>query len=125
MLTAGLGGMGGAQPLAITMNEGVGLIIEVDQSHAERRRRQGFLDEIAPTLDEALEIVQRSLRDRTPRSVALVANAAEGLPELVRRGVGVDVVTDQRSAHDPLDGYVPAGVEDPAGLRRRDPEGYV
>jgi urocanate hydratase len=125
VVTAGLGGMGGAQPLAITMNEGVGLIVEVDQSHAERRRRQGFLDEIAPTLDEALEIVQRSVRDRTPRSVALVANAADVLPELVRRGVRVDVVTDQTSAHDPLDGYVPAGVEDPAGLRRRDPEGYV
>ena len=125
VVTAGLGGMGGAQPLAITMNEGVGLIVEVDQSHAERRRRQGFLDEIAPTLDDALEIAQRSLRDRTPRSIALVANAADVLPELVRRGVRVDVVTDQTSAHDPLDGYVPAGVEDPAGLRRRDPEDYV
>ena len=125
VVTAGLGGMGGAQPLAITMNEGVGLIIEVDQSHAERRRRQGFLDEIAPTLDEALDIVQRSVRDRTPRSVALVANAADVLPELVRRGVRVDVVTDQTSAHDPLDGYVPSGVEDLAGLRQRDPQGYV
>ena len=125
VVTAGLGGMGGAQPLAITMNEGVGLIVEVDQSHAERRRRQGFLDEIAPTLDDALEVVQRSIRDRTPRSVALVANAADVLPELVRRGVHVDVVTDQTSAHDPLDGYVPTGVEDLAGLRRRDPDSYV
>jgi urocanate hydratase len=124
-VTAGLGGMGGAQPLAITMNEGVGLILEVEQSHAERRRRQGFLDEIAPTLDDALEIAQRSLRDRTPRSIALIANAAEVLPELVRRGVRVDVVTDQTSAHDPLDGYVPAAVEDAAGLRHRDPEEYV
>jgi urocanate hydratase len=125
VVTAGLGGMGGAQPLAITMNEGVGLIVEVDQTRAERRRRQGFLDEIAPTLDDALAIVQRSLRDRTPRSVALVANAADVLPELVRRGVRVDVVTDQTSAHDPLDGYVPAGVEDPAGLRERDPDTYI
>ena len=125
VVSAGLGGMGGAQPLAISMNEGVGLIVEVDQSRAERRRRQGFLDEIAPTLDDALQISQRSLRDRTPRSIALVANAADVLPELVRRGVRVDVVTDQTSAHDPLDGYVPAGVEDPAGLRVRDPEGYV
>jgi urocanate hydratase len=125
VVTAGLGGMGGAQPLAITMNEGVGLIVEVEQSHAERRRRQGFLDEIAPTLDDALEIAQRSLRDRTPRSIALIANAAEVLPELVRRGVRVDVVTDQTSAHDPLDGYVPAAVEDAAGLRHRDPEEYV
>jgi len=125
VVTAGLGGMGGAQPLAITMNEGTGLIVEVDHSRAERRRRQGFLDEIAPTLDDALAIAQRSIRDRTPRSIALIANAADVLPELVRRGVRVDVVTDQTSAHDPLDGYVPAGVEDLVGLRARDPEGYV
>ncbi len=125
VVTAGLGGMGGAQPLAITMNEGTGLIVEVDHSRAERRRRQGFLDEIAPTLDDALAIAQRSIRDRTPRSIALIANAADVLPELVRRGVRVDVVTDQTSAHDPLDGYAPAGVEDLVGLRARDPEGYV
>ncbi|HEV8669356.1 MAG TPA: urocanate hydratase [Candidatus Limnocylindria bacterium] len=125
VVTAGLGGMGGAQPLAITMNEGVGLIVEVDQSHAERRRRQGFLDEIAPTLDDALAVAQRSLRDRTPRSIGLIDNAADVLPELVRRGMRVDIVTDQTSAHDPLDGYVPAGVEDPAALRERDPDGYV
>jgi urocanate hydratase len=125
VVTAGLGGMGGAQPLAITMNEGTGLIVEVDQANAERRRRQGFLDEIAPTLDDALQIAQRSMRDKTPRSVGLIGNAAEVLPELVRRGVRVDVVTDQTSAHDPLDGYVPAGVEDPARLRERDPEEYV
>ena len=125
VVTAGLGGMGGAQPLAITMNDGVGLIIEVDHTNAERRRRQGFLDEIAPTLDDALQIAQRSLRDRTPRSIGLVANAADVLPELARRGVRVDVVTDQTSAHDPLDGYVPAGVEDLAELRARDPQGYI
>ncbi|HJW49382.1 MAG TPA: urocanate hydratase [Candidatus Limnocylindria bacterium] len=125
VVTAGLGGMGGAQPLAITMNEGVGLVVEVDQANAERRRRQGFLDEIAPTLDDALQIAQSSLRDKTPRSIGLIGNAADVLPELVRRGVRVDVVTDQTSAHDPLDGYVPAGVEDPKGLRERDPEGYV
>jgi len=125
VVTAGLGGMGGAQPLAITMNEGVGLIVEVDQANAERRRRQGFLDEIAPTLDNALQIAQRSLRDRTPRSIGLIGNAADVLPELARRGVRVDVVTDQTSAHDPLDGYVPSGVEDPAGLRARDPKNYV
>ncbi|MEO8632744.1 MAG: urocanate hydratase [Chloroflexota bacterium] len=125
VVTAGLGGMGGAQPLAVTMNEGVGLIVEVDQANAERRRRQGFLDEIAPTLDDALTIAQRSLHDRTPRSIGLIGNAADVLPELVRRGVRVDVVTDQTSAHDPLGGYVPAGVEDLAGLRERDPQGYV
>jgi urocanate hydratase len=125
VVSAGLGGMGGAQPLAITMNEGVGLIVEVDQANAERRRRQGFLDEIAPTLDDALQVAQRSVRDKTGRSIGLIGNAADVLPELVRRGVRVDVVTDQTSAHDPLDGYVPAGVEDPARLRERDPEGYV
>src|SRR5207249_5856855 len=125
VVSAGLGGMGGAQPLAITMNEGTGLIVEVDQSRAERRRRQGFLDEIAPTLDDALQVAQRSLHDRTPRSIALVANAADVLPELVRRGTAVDVVTDQTSAHDPLSGYVPAGVADADALRRSDPEDYV
>src|SRR5258706_5561245 len=87
VVTAGLGGMGGAQPPAITMNEGVGLIVEVDQANAERRRRQGLLDEIAPTLDDALPIAQRSLRDRTPLSIGLVAKAADGLPQLARRGV--------------------------------------
>jgi urocanate hydratase len=125
VVTAGLGGMGGAQPLAITMNEGTGLVVEVDQANAERRRRQGFLDEIAPTLDDALQIAQRSLRDKTARSIGLIGNAAEVLPELVRRGVRVDIVTDQTSAHDPLDGYVPADVEDPKRLRERDPDGYV
>src|SRR5688500_339924 len=125
VVTAGLGGMGGAQPLAITMNEGVGLIVEVDQANAERRRRQGFLDEIAPTLDDALQIAQSSLRDKTPRSIGLIGNAADVLPELARRGVRVDVVTEQTSAHDPSDGYVPAGVEDPRSLRERDPERYV
>jgi urocanate hydratase len=117
--------MGGAQPLAITMNEGVGLIVEVDPARAQRRLRQGFLDEIAPTLDDALAIAQRAVRERMPRSIGLVANAATVLPELARRGVRVDVVTDQTSAHDPLDGYVPAGVEDPAALRARDPDVYL
>ena len=125
VLTAGLGGMGGAQPLAITMNEGVGLIVEVDPARAERRLRQGFLDEIAPTLDEGLARAEACVRDRTPRSIAVVANAADALPEIARRGIRVDVVTDQTSAHDPLDGYVPAGVEDARGLRERDPDGYV
>ena len=123
-VTAGLGGMGGAQPLAITMNEGTGLIVEVDPKRAERRSAQGFLDEIAPDLDAALAIVQRHRTAGTPRSVALVANAAAILPELVRRGVQIDVVTDQTSAHDPLDGYVPA-VANAAQLRDRDGEAYV
>src|SRR5205807_2383325 len=124
VVTAGLGGMGGAQPMAVAMNEGVALVVEVDPARAERRKAQGFLDEIAPSLDDALARVERYRRDRTARSVGLVANAADVLPELVRRGVHVDVVTDQTSAHDPLDGYVPAGV-DAASLRARDPEAYV
>ncbi len=122
-VTAGLGGMGGAQPMAITMNDGVGIVIEVDRARAERRKAQGFLDEIATDLDAALATAERHRAAGTPRSVAVVANAATVLPDLLRRGVCVDVVTDQTSAHDPLDGYVPAGV-DPA-LRERDPEAYV
>jgi urocanate hydratase len=125
VVSAGLGGMGGAQPMAVTMNEGTALVVEVDPARAERRRSQGFLDEIAPSLDDALARVDRYRRERTPRSVGLVDNAADVVPELVRRGVAVDVVTDQTSAHDPLDGYVPAGVADPAALRRADAEEYV
>src|SRR6059036_3975664 len=125
VVSAGLGGMGGAQPLAITMNEGIALIVEVDPAHAERRKAQGFLDEIAPSLDDALTRIVRHRKDATARSIGVVANAADVLPELVRRGVAVDVVTDQTSAHDPLDGYVPAGVADPGRLRREDPDEYV
>jgi urocanate hydratase len=125
VVSAGLGGMGGAQPLAITMNEGVALIVEVDPARAERRKSQGFLDEIAASLDDAIARVERYRKERTARSVAVVGNAAEILPELLRRGLTVDVVTDQTSAHDPLDGYVPEGVADPASMRRADPEEYV
>jgi urocanate hydratase len=123
-VTAGLGGMGGAQPLAITMNEGVGLCIDVDPARAQRRLDQGFLDEIAPDVESALVAVERHRKAGTARSVGLIANAAAVLPELVRRGVRVDVVTDQTSAHDPLDGYVPA-VAGAQQLRARDPEAYV
>jgi len=124
VVTAGLGGMGGAQPLAITMNGGVALVVEVDPLRAERRLRQGFLDEITDSLDDALARVEGYLGSRTPRSIALIANAAAILPELVKRDVRVDVVTDQTSAHDPLDGYVP-DVKSPALLRINDPAGYV
>src|SRR3954470_15339362 len=123
-VTAGLGGMGGAQPSAITMNEGVGLIVEVDPARAERRRTQGFLDEIAPDLDTALAIVERQRAAGTARSVGLVGNAATILPELVRRNVRVDVVTDQTSAHDPLDGYVP-DIPDARAMREHDATAYV
>jgi urocanate hydratase len=125
VVSAGLGGMGGAQPMAVAMNEGVALIVEVDRARAERRKAQRFLDEIAPSLDDALARIERYRRDRVARSIGLVANAADVLPDLVRRGVAVDVVTDQTSAHDPLEGYVPAGVDDPIRLRREDPEEYV
>ena len=125
VVTAGLGGMGGAQPMAITMNEGIGLVIEVDPDRAMRRLKQGFLDEIAISLEDVLLKFDTNRKSRTPRSIGLIANAADVLPELVRREVRVDVVTDQTSAHDPLDGYVPAGVADPAELRRRDPEEYI
>ena len=124
ILTAGLGGMGGAQPLAVTMNGGVAIVVEIDATRAERRLRQGFLDEIAGSLDEALAIAADHVAARTPRSIAVIANAAEVFPELVRRGTGIDVVTDQTAAHDPLDGYVP-DVPHPAILRINDPEGYV
>jgi len=124
VVTAGLGGMGGAQPLAITMNDGIGLIVEVDQDRALRRLQQGFLDEIAMSLDDVLLKLATYRKSRTARSIALIGNAAEVLPELVRRGVHVDVVTDQTSAHDPLDGYVPA-VANAAQLRARDPDAYV
>ncbi len=124
VVTAGLGGMGGAQPLAITMNGGVALVVEVDPARAERRLKQGFLDEIADSLDDALARAEGYLGSRTPRSIGLVANAAAILPELARREVRVDVVTDQTSAHDPLDGYVP-DVKSAALLRINDPAGYV
>jgi urocanate hydratase len=125
VVSAGLGGMGGAQPMAVTMNEGIALVVEVDPGRAQRRLAQGFLDEIAPTLEDAVSRVDRYRHERTARSVGLVANAADVLPDLARRGIAVDVVTDQTSAHDPLDGYVPAGVADPAALRRDDPERYI
>ena len=124
VVTAGLGGMGGAQPLAITMNGGVALVVEIDPTRAERRLKQGFLDEIATDLDDALARAEGYLGTRTARSIGLIANAAAVLPELVRRGVRVDVVTDQTSAHDPLDGYVP-DVRHVGVLRINDPAGYI
>ena len=125
VVTAGLGGMGGAQPLAVTMNEGIALVVEVDPRRAQRRLDQRFLDEVAVSLDDALARVDRYRKAKAARSIGLIGNAASVLPELVRRGVKIDVVTDQTSAHDPLEGYVPDGVEDPEPLRRDDPEGYV
>ncbi len=125
VLTAGLGGMGGAQPLAVTMNEGVGLIVEVDPSRARRRQEIGYVDVVVDTLEEAMTLVEEHVRDGRPLSIGLVANAAEVYPELALRGVIPDVVTDQTPAHDVLS-YVPGGlsVEQAEALRRSDPGDY-
>ncbi|WIX79466.1 urocanate hydratase [Amycolatopsis carbonis] len=108
-VTAGLGGMGGAQPLAVTMNDGVALVIECDPQRAHRRVETRYLDEVADDLNDAIKRVTTAKKERRPLSVAVVGNAAEVLPELLRRGVEVDIVTDQTSAHDPLS-YLPKGV---------------
>src|SRR4051794_22195031 len=119
-LTAGLGGMGGAQPLAVTMNEGVALCVEVDPERIRRRIKTRYLDEEAGDLDDAVERCLRAKRERRPLSVGLRGNAAEVVPELLRRSFEADIVTDQTSAHDPLGGYVPAGLslEEAERLRR-------
>jgi len=127
VVSGGMGGMGGAQPLAATLNGAVFLGIDVDPVRIERRVRTGYCDRIAMTLDEALKIVEEARDQKRAVSVGLVGNCAEILPELVRRGVHVDAVTDQTSAHDPLNGYVPAGMslDDAAQLRASDPAAYV
>ena len=126
-LTAGLGGMGGAQPLAITMNEGIALVVEVDPARAQRRQQAGYVDEITDDLDAALGTIERWRQAGEARSLALIGNAADVEPELVRRGWQPDVVTDQTSAHDPLGGYVPGGIglEEALKLREADPEAYL
>jgi len=127
VVSAGLGGMGGAQPLAVTLNDGVFLGIDVDAQRIRRRVEQGYLDEQAASLDEALQRVRAAQAERQPLSVGLCANIAELLPELLRRNVVPDLLTDQTSAHDPLGGYVPAGLDLAAAesLRRSEPERYV
>jgi len=125
VLTAGLGGMGGAQPLAITMNEGVGLIVEVDPERAHRRQQIGYVDLVVDSLEEAMTLVEEARQAGEPRSIGLIGNAAEIYPELAARGVIPDVVTDQTPAHDVLM-YVPAGlsVEEANALRQADPAAY-
>ena len=127
VVSGGMGGMGGAQPLAATLNGAVFLGIEVDPARIERRVRTGYCDRLAMTLDEALDICEDARDQKRAISVGLVGNCAEVLPELVRRGVHVDAVTDQTSAHDPLNGYVPAGMtlDEAAELRASDPSAYV
>ena len=127
VLTAGLGGMGGAQPLAITMNGGVALVVEVDPARLERRLAIGYLDERAGSLEDGLRRAQAAAADGHARSIGVVANAAEAFPALLAMGAPVDVVTDQTSAHDPLHGYVPPGLsmDEAIALRHDDPAEYV
>jgi urocanate hydratase len=126
-VTAGLGGMGGAQPLAVTMNGGAALVVEVDRHRIERRLATRYVDEVTDDLDEAIARTGRWARERTARSLALHANAADVLPALAARGVTPHVVTDQTSAHDALNGYVPNGMpyEEALALRERRPDEYI
>jgi urocanate hydratase len=118
---------GGAQPLAITMNEGVCLAVEADPQHIERRLQTGYCDEMASTLDEALNQVREACNLGQPLSIGLIGNAAEVYPELVRRGILPDMVTDQTSAHDALNGYIPAGLSfaEAEELRQKNPQEYI
>ncbi len=125
VLTAGLGGMGGAQPMAITMNEGVGLIVEVDADRAHRRQEIGFVDTVVDTLEEAMTLVEECIQKKIARSIGLIGNAADIYSELALRGIVPDVVTDQTPAHDVLM-YVPSGLSPVAAdeMRKRDPSAY-
>ena len=127
VLSAGLGGMGGAQPLAVTMNDGVGLFVEIDRERIERRLRLRYVDRATGSLDEALRWAAEARTKGEPLSIALHGNAAETHPEIARREVRPDVVTDQTSAHDMLTGYIPAGLDpsQAAALRQRDPGEYT
>jgi urocanate hydratase len=127
VLSAGLGEMGGAQPLAITMNEGVGLIVEINPAKIERRLKTNYLDTWTHDLDEALELVEEYRKSGRAISIGLLGNAADVYPELVRRNIIPDVVTDQTAAHDELNGYVPGGMsyDEALKLRRENPEKYI
>jgi urocanate hydratase len=127
VLTAGLGEMGGAQPLAVTMNEGIALVIEVDKSAIDRRLKHKYLETWTDSLDEALSLVADAKAKAAPKSIGLLGNAAEVLPEILRRGVVPDVLTDQTSAHDPLNGYYPMGMSkiEADELRKNDSKKYV
>jgi urocanate hydratase len=125
-LTAGLGGMGGAQPLAVTLNEGVAIVVECDPSRIARRLEHGYLDAEAPSVDDALRLAYQARHERRPLSVGVLGNAADVVPDLLARGAEIDIVTDQTSAHDPL-AYLPLGVafDDWADLRAKDPAGLT
>ncbi len=127
ILSAGLGGMGGAQPLAASMNGAVFLGIEVDAARAQRRLDTRYVDAIAKDLDEAIAWCAAAIRKKEPRSIAVIGNAADAYPQLLKRGLRPDLVTDQTAAHDPLNGYIPQGLslEEAAGLRAARPDEYV
>src|SRR5580693_8927536 len=127
VVTGGLGGMGGAQPLAATMNGALFLGIDVDPSRIEKRLKSGYCDKIAQSLDEALKMIEQARKDRKAISVGLVGNCADVLPELVKRGIVPDILTDQTSAHDALNGYVPNGMElkEALALRTKNPDEYI
>ncbi len=127
VLTSGLGGMGGAQPLAVVMNEGVALCVEVDDTRIQRRLRGGYLDRASARIEEAVAWAEEAKQSGTATSIGVVGNAAEVYPALLAKGFRPDVVTDQTSAHDPLRGYIPAplSVEEAADLRARDPQEYL
>ncbi len=126
-LTAGLGGMGGAQPLAITMNGGVCLAVDVDANRIQKRLDTHYVDELAPNLEAAVDRALRAKASGEAVSIAVVGNASEVFPELLSRGIDIDIVTDQTSAHDPLNGYVPAGVTlvEADALRSEEPDEYI
>lgn len=126
-LTAGLGGMGGAQPLAVTMNNGVVIVVEVDENRIQRRLDTGYLDVMSRNFDEALKMAMDARAKKQPLSIGLLANAADIFPEFVRRNIVPDIVTDQTSAHDELNGYVPAGIpyHEALELRKKDPKKYI
>jgi len=127
VLTSGCGGMGGAQPLAVTMNGGVAIVVDVDRSKIERRVQSGYCDRVSEDLDETLRMCEKALKEKAPLSVGLVGNAAQIIPELLRRKVMPDIVTDQTSASDPVEGYIPAGysLAQAAELRQRDLKTYL
>jgi urocanate hydratase len=127
VLTGGLGGMGGAQPLAVKMNDGSCLVVEVDESRIKRRLEAGFCDEMVRDLGEGLEIVKNSKEEGEARSVGVLANCSETHPELVEKGTPFDAVTDQTAAHDALNGYIPRGLDvaEATNLRDSDPESYL
>jgi urocanate hydratase len=127
VLTAGLGGMGGAQPLAVTMNQGVAIVVEVDESRIRRRIEHRYVDKMATNLDEALAMAREAQAKGEPLSIGLLGNAADIYPEVVRRGIIPDAVTDQTSAHDPLNGYVPNGMSyaEALALRTANPDEYI